>query len=221
MKNYSVITLAVVTASFWVCGCQPAPESDASGTRPQTMSSNGISSEELGLRLAMRDLWADHVWLTRDYINSAATDHPDKETVAERLLKNQDEIGSAVKPYFGDEASDKLTALLREHILIATEVVSFAKAGNDAGLATANAKWSVNANEIADLLSSANPDHWKQDEMRAMMQEHLKLTTDETVTRLKGDWKGNIMASDKALDQAMSMADMLSDGLVAKFPEKF
>ncbi len=185
------------------------------------MSANGISAEELWLRLAMRDLWADHVWLTRDYINSAATDHPDKETVAERLLKNQDEIGSAVKPYFGDEAGDKLTALLREHILIATEVVAFAKVGNDAGLKTANAKWSANANEIADFLNGANPDHWHKDEMRAMMQEHLKLTTDEAVARLKSDWKGNIQAFDKALDQAMAMADMLSDGLVAKFPEKF
>jgi hypothetical protein len=221
MQKISVTTLAFLATAIWIGGCQPAPEADPTDARPQEMAAKGISTDELGLRLAMRDLWADHVWLTRDYINSAAAGHPDTTVVAERLLRNQDEIGAAIKPYFGDEAGDKLTALLRDHITIATEVVTAAKAADNVALTAANARWSTNANEIADFLSGANAENWKQDEMRTMMQEHLRLTTDEATARLKGDWQGNIQAFDRALDQAMQMADMLSDGLVAKFPDKF
>ncbi|MEX2243984.1 MAG: hypothetical protein WD716_09085 [Fimbriimonadaceae bacterium] len=221
MKKHSVVTLACLATVVLAIGCEPAADTTPTDTRPQAVAESGISADELGLRLAMRDLWADHVWLTRDYINSASAGLADKDVVAERLLKNQDDIGNAVKPYFGEEAGAKLTELLREHIMIATEVVGAARSGNNEALDAANKQWSENADAIADFLSAANPENWPQAEMRSMMQEHLKLTTDEAVARLKGDWQANIQAFDKALDQAMMMADMLSDGVVAKFPDKF
>jgi len=222
MKKHSVVTVACLATAVLVVGCEPpADTTPTTDTSPQAIADSGISADELGLRLAMRDLWADHVWLTRDYINSASSGLSDKDVVAERLLKNQDDIGNAVKPYFGEEAGAKLTELLREHIMIATEVVGAAKSGDDAAQTAANTQWSENGNAIADFLSTANPESWPQDEMRSMMQEHLRLTTDEAVARLKGDWQANMEAFDKALDQAMTMADMLSDGVVMKFPDKF
>src|SRR3954447_23939180 len=81
------------------------------------------------LRTDMRKLWEDHITYTRNYIISALARLPDTDSVAKRLLANQDDIGNAVKPYYGDEAGQKLAALLKDHILIATEVVKAAKAG--------------------------------------------------------------------------------------------
>ncbi|GAB3351952.1 hypothetical protein [Lysobacter tyrosinilyticus] len=56
------------------------------------------------VRTAMRKLWEDHITYTRNYIISAFADLRDKDAIAKRLLANQNEIGTAIKPYYGDTA---------------------------------------------------------------------------------------------------------------------
>lgn len=70
------------------------------------------------------------------------------------------------------------------------------------------------------FLTDANP-NWDEDELSDMLHEHLSLTTDEAVARLQGDYQADIEAFDKVVDQAIEMADTLSDGIIAQFPEKF
>jgi hypothetical protein len=169
----------------------------------------------------MRKLWEDHITWTRIFIISAAADLPDKSAATERLLQNQVDIGNAIKPYYGDAAGDKLTTLLKEHITTAAEVVTAAKANNKAKLDDANKRWFANADQIADLLSGANPKSWPAADMRSMMHEHLNLTTTEAVSRLKGDWAADIAAYDKVHEQILHMADMLSSGIVKQHSAKF
>ena len=170
---------------------------------------------------AMRKLWEDHITWTRVFIISAAGDLPDKATATDRLLQNQVDIGNAIKPYYGDEAGNKLTALLKEHITTAADVVTAAKANDSAKLADANKRWYANADQIADFLSGANPKNWPPAEMRSMMKEHLDLTTKEAVARLHGDWAGDVAAYDAVHQQILHMADGLSMGIVNQFPKKF
>ncbi len=173
------------------------------------------------LRNAMRKLWEDHITWTRLFIVSAAADLPDKDATTQRLLQNQTEIGNAIKPFYGDAASDKLTALLRDHILISADLVGAAKAQDTAKKDEAAQRWSANADEVADFLSKANSKNWPAADMRKMMQEHLDLTTNEAVARLQGDWTADIAAYEKAHEQILQMADMLSDGIINQFPNKF
>ena len=99
-------------------------------------------------RSDMRKLWEDHVTWTRLYIVSAVADLPDKDATARRLLQNQTDIGDAVKGFYGDAAGVKLTSLLKEHIVIATEIIDAAKAGDAAKKDDASKRWVVNADEI-------------------------------------------------------------------------
>lgn len=174
----------------------------------------------LELKMAMRKLWEDHITYTRNYIISALADLPDKDAVATRLLKNQDDIGDAIKPYYGDDAGQKLSALLRDHILIATEVIEAAKNGDTDQLTAAQTKWSANGQEIAAFLSSANP-HWSQQDLEAMLQKHLDLTTGEVVGRLTNDWAKDIESYDAGHLHMLMFADILSDGIIKQFPSKF
>jgi hypothetical protein len=57
--------------------------------------------------------------------------------------------------------------------------------------------------------------------MRAMLREHLDLTTNEAVARLGGDWDADVRAYDRAHEQVLEMADMLSEGMVDQFPGRF
>ena len=174
----------------------------------------------VGLKMAMRQLWEEHITYTRNYIISALADLPDGDAVAKRLLKNQDDIGDAIKPFYGDEAGKKLSALLREHILIATEVVKAAKGGNQDQLAAAQTKWTANGKDIAAFLSSANP-NWLRNDLEEMLQKHLDLTTGEVVGRLTKDWAKDIESYDKGHLHMLMFADLLSDGITKQFPAKF
>jgi len=170
---------------------------------------------------AMRKLWEDHVTWTRLFIVSDLAGLPDKEQAATRLLQNQADIGNAIKPFYGDAAGDQLTKLLREHILTAAELLDAAKAGNTAAFEDAKTRWYANADEIATFLNTANPKAWPLDEMKDMMKSHLDLTLAEATARLNGDWSGDVAAYDKIHEQILGMADMLSQGIIHQFPNKF
>jgi hypothetical protein len=163
------------------------------------------------------------VW-TRQFIVSAATESgnlADIGPTTDRLLANQTDIGDALKPFYGEAAGGQVTALLRDHILTAAELVAAAKAGDSTSVEAASAAWYQNADDIATALNSLNPMHWPVDEMKAHMKDHLDLTLEEAVARLQGRYADDIAAYDKIHVQILGMADMLSDGIVAQFPAKF
>src|SRR5512140_869167 len=182
---------------MWTC----SPVAASAGTPVMTRSA---------FHDAMRKLWEDHITWTRLYIVSALADLPDKAATTERLLANQSDIGNAIKPFYGDAAGEKLTALLREHITTAAELVAAAKANDKAKQDDATKRWSKNADEIASFLSGANAKNWPPGEMKSMMHEHLNATTAEVVARLKSDWPADVAAYDTVHKQILEMADMLS-----------
>lgn len=170
---------------------------------------------------AMRKLWEDHITWTRLVIVSIANDLPDSGPTVQRLLQNQEDIGDAIKPFYGDAAGEQLSALLRDHILIAAEILQAAKSGDTAALNNAIERWYANADDIAAFLNAANPDNWPLEEMQSMMREHLDLTLQEAVAYLNGNHTASIAAYDQIHLQALEMADMLSEGIIRQFPKKF
>ena len=208
----AALTLGVVATAVAIT--PPGLHGAAHATKP----------DKLAFHDAMRKLWEDHVTWTRLFIVSAATlpdNLPDTGPTADRLLANQDDIGDALRPFYGDEVGDAVTALLREHILVAADIIAAAKAEDDAAVTAAVDTWYVNANQIADALNGINPKHWPQDEMRAMMKAHLDRTLDEALARLDGRYADDIDAYEQIHADILEMADMLSDGIIAQFPDQF
>lgn len=182
------------------------------------MHSSSVAATEL--RINMRKLWEDHVTWTRNVICCLVDNLPGADQAVKRLLENQDDIGNAIKPIYGDAAGNKLTALLHDHITISADVVKAAKAGDNTALDAANKTWYANADDISTFLSKANP-NWGLQDMKTMMHDHLKLTTDEAVARIRKDYDADVKAYDKVHQEILEMSDMLSDGIVKQFPAKF
>jgi len=170
---------------------------------------------------AMRKLWEDHVTWTRLAIVSLVAGLPDTSATVDRLMKNQADIGDAIRPFYGDAAGDRLTALLKDHIAIAAEIILAAKAGNQTSVNDGVARWYANADQIAAFLSRANPKNWEADMTRHMMHDHLDLTLKEAVAHLTGDYSTSVATYDAIHVQILAMADMLSSGIVAQFPQLF
>lgn len=216
MRGLIVIALLVLSLSVAVPVLLPAP-----ALGQGSVSTANVREKQFAFRNAMLALWEDHIAWTRLYIVSVAADLPDKDATAQRLLRNQADIGNAIKSFYGDAAGDRLTALLRGHILTAAELLAAAKVGDSTKMGDASKRWYANADEIAAFLSGANPRHWPLAEMKAMMRGHLDLTLEEASARLKADWAADIAAYDKVHRQILQMADMLSAGIIRQFPAKF
>jgi len=170
---------------------------------------------------AMRKLWEDHITWTRLVIVSVLNGLPDTPTTVARLLQNQADIGNAIKPFYGDTAGNQLTSLLHDHITIAAEILTAAKAGDNTALNDALSRWYANANQIAGFLHAANPKNWPLETMQQMMKTHLDMTLKEAVVYLKADYQGSVNAYEQVHLEILQMADMLSAGIVHQFHSMF
>jgi hypothetical protein len=166
----------------------------------------------------MRMLWEDHIVWTRNVILNVLDDLPGTNEAVARLLQNQVDIGNAIKPYYGNAAGDQLTSLLQSHITGAAAILT--ALNNNQDPTAAIEQWYLNADSIATFLSSANP-NWTFEEMQTMLHEHLDLTTAEALARLNGDYAADVAAYDAVHSAMMDMADMLAEGIVQQFPNKF
>ena len=193
---------------------------NADSVGPGASGSQSAVAHQAAFRAEMRKLWEDHIVWTRMVIVDVVAGTPDTNASLTRLLQNQTDIGDAIKPFYGDAAGTALTGLLRQHILIAGQLLTAAKSGDNAAFATANTAWYANAHDIAAFLAAAN-DKWSLAELDAMMKTHLDQTLAEAVARITGDWNGDVAAYDAVHLHILHMADVLSDGIIAKFPAAF
>jgi hypothetical protein len=175
-----------------------------------------LTPKSVALHASMRKLWEDHITWTRLAIIALEGETPDADATVARLLRNQVDIGNAIKPYYGAKAGNALTAELKSHILIAADVIAAAKAGDTAKLADAQKRWTANADSIAALLHGANPGHWPLATLRAEMHMHLRLTTEEAVAHLQQRWAADVAAYDRVHRHILHMSDLLADGIVAQ-----
>jgi len=183
--------------------------------------SNAVSPAAMSLKLALRRLWSDHVVWTREYVVAAVAGTPDAGAAATRLLKNQEDIGNAVVPLYGAAAGKALTDLLKQHIMIAVDLIKAAKTGDNPSFADNDRKWTENAEEIASLLSGANPQNWPKADVTDLLMQHLNLTKTEVVARLQSKWADDVAAFDQIFTEILTVSDVLADGIVKQFPDRF
>jgi len=211
----SVLTLAGGVLTATVSSADPG-HGGQSGPSPHSHQTS-----EQAFHDQMRKLWEDHVTWTRLAIVTFADGSAGFPATATRLLANQTDIGNAIKPYFGAAAGNRLTALLHDHITIAVELLQDAKAGDTAAFNDADARWYANANDIADFLAAANPRFWPDAMMRADMKVHLDQTLAEASDELGKNFTASVTDYEAIHLHILNMADMLSAGIVHRFPSRF
>jgi hypothetical protein len=193
----------------------------ASGHHEMTARAHAITTRELRLHDHMRKLWEQHVAWTRMAIVTFADGSAGFDATAQRLLRNQQDIGDAFAKFYGKRTGHHLAALLHDHITIAVEILQAAKAGDDGAVADASKHWYANSREIADFISSLDRHVWPRQEMRSMMKTHLDQTLAEAVDELTGHYHAGVREYGAIERHILEMADSLSAGIVQQFPGRF
>lgn len=179
-----------------------------------------VTPRQVALHDQMRVLWTDHVVWTRLAIVTFAEGSAGFDATAARLLQNQVDIGNAFKPFYGQTTGDRLTGLLREHILIAVELLQAAKAGDAAALEAARVRWYANADDISRFLASINPRWWPFNTVRTAMRTHLDQTLAEATHELTGDYPASVADYAEIQEHILAMADLFSSGIARQFPQR-
>ncbi|MDP4118794.1 MAG: acetylglutamate kinase [Bacillota bacterium] len=182
----------------------------------QTIFNRGLSYSQLQLSNTIRRLWNEHILWTRLFILSTAFNLPDLQFVTERLLQNPDDFAKALKPFYGEDKAMQFKQLLTDHLLIAAQLVNAAKAGDTVETDNQRKKWYANAEDIAKFLASINP-FWSESEWKDLFFDHLRMTEDEAVSILTGEYIKSIKDYDDIQAEALMMADAMTSGIIRQF----
>ncbi|MDF2836988.1 MAG: glycosyltransferase [Paenibacillus sp.] len=215
-----IVATCLLSASVWAGTVAARTEGDEETVRRNETGGICWTEAKIGLKTTMQRLWMEQALWTQSYLVSAFAGLDDQKPVLERLLRNQQDIGDAIKPYYGEEAGNDLAELLKEHILIAGQIVTATQAGNGADARKYNKEWHRNADDIAKFLSAANP-HWSYEELKASLEMRLALIAEVLEAMLAKDWEGSIEVFDKGEAHLIELADLLSEGIVKQFPDRF
>ena len=169
---------------------------------------------------SMRRLWEDQVTLTRTFIISSLAGLGDADAIALRLLANQDAIGTLIKPFYGAAAGDRLAVLLRDHVMLAADVLKAARHGDDELLTARQLAWAANADEVAAFLAEVNP-QWSRPALVQTMRRHLDLMTRQIKARLARDWTGDLEAAELSQAHTRALAELLTDGVLKQHRRRF
>lgn len=212
-KSKVLLMLFVTSFMFTLSSCKD--EDSVVAPDPLTKSSYRDLDD------SMQKLWADHMQWTFATVDAYFNNQGALQAQLGRLLKNQEDIGAAIVPYYGQAAGDQLTLLLKAHINGAVPVLQAAKEGNQSALEQAIADWRQNAEEISDFLTSANPKYWEKSHMRLHMDDHITQTIAYSVDLLKQDYSQAVIDYDIAFNNMMHFSKTLALGIAYQYPDKF
>lgn len=168
----------------------------------------------------MHILWEQHVYWTRLVMISIINHLPDEQATTKRLLRNANDFEKAFRFFYNEKISHDFGTLIRDHLLIAGEMVKAAAAGDNQSVINAEKRWYQNGDEIVNFLAAINP-YWSEGKMKEMWYEHLTLTKSEALTILNQQYPKSIAIFGRIEQEALLMADSFAGGLIKQFPERF
>lgn len=181
------------------------------GKSEKTMC-NQYTQKQINLMNRIRQLWGQHVYWTRFFIISTASDLDDLEPVTKRLLRNPKDFAELLAPFYGKKAANQFDKLFTEHLMIGAELVNAAKNGQTDKVNSARDRWYKNADEIAAFLSSIER-CWDESKWRNMLYSHLKMTEQEATLRLQKNYTADIKIFEEIENEAFKMADYMFYGI--------
>lgn len=184
------------------------------------ISINRRAEKKIALNQTLRELLAQHAFWIHNYIRATFFNSSDQQAVANRLIKNEEEIAHVLAAYYGKDTGAEFSSLLEQNTKLIGSLVN--ANNNPAQMNELKNRWNKNAEALATLLAKLNPEWaFSFDILKAGMQEQLALIMQEIEALQKNNWPRAIEIFDKHLNFALQIADELDKGIIKQFPNKF
>ena len=211
MRSSLLAVPLLVLASF--CLANPA----SAGT-PQ---SSGDPGAVLETKMALRDLWVEHVFWIRSYVlASKAGDEAQRKVAETEVVDNAKALAATISPFYGQAAADGLLNLLAGHWTAVrdydTATLAKSKTGQDKAVANATS----NAHDIAKFLSGANP-YLPEDTVFTLLAGHFGHHVAQITQITSRDFQDEAATWRAMRLHMFVISDAIADALVKQFPQRF
>ena len=179
---------------------------------PAKIAGQEAPASETALHLELRALWMEHVSWQRLHLVSDVSQLADVTAVANRLTRNQAELGSALAPFPGSSVGTQVADLLTVHVVRAGEFLQAARSADELARSAALEQWQASADSLAAFLASANP-FVDQTALKTLLRAHLEQLAVEMSARLNGDFAGEIAAHELVEEHILRISDAISRAL--------
>jgi hypothetical protein len=175
----------------------------------------------LETKMALRDLWVEHVFWIRSYVLATdAGDEAQRKVAEDEVVNNAKALAATITPFYGQEAADGLLKLLEGHWGAVrdynTATVDHSKAGQSQAVQAITA----NAHEIAKFLSGANP-YLPDDAVFGLLSAHGAHHVAQINEIAADDFRGEARTWQAMRKHMLLIADSITDALAKQFPDRF
>jgi hypothetical protein len=178
-------------------------------------------SAALTTRLALRDLWVEHIFWIRNYaIANQAANKQQAKVAADQVVDNATKIANSIAPLYGQPAADQLLKLLAGHWGAVKHYSDATVAKDTKGKQAAVTDLTSNAKAIAAFLAKANP-NLPENTLVAMLSAHGGHHVAQVDELAAHDYAGEARTWQMMRTHIVSLADTLTAALVKQFPDKF
>ncbi|MDF3932913.1 hypothetical protein [Pseudomonas citronellolis] len=187
-----------------------------------TFAANAPSAATaLDTRLALRELWLEHIFWIRDYAQAnQAGDSRQAKVAAEQVVANATAIANSIAPLYGQPAADQLLTLLAGHWGAVRHYSDASVAKDAAGRKAAVGELQSNAAAIARFLATANP-NLPENDLLGMLGAHGAQHIAQIDQLAAHDYAGEARTWQAMRAHILMLSDALASALVKQFPDKF
>ncbi|WP_342622456.1 hypothetical protein [Pseudomonas alkylphenolica] len=178
-------------------------------------------SAALTTRLALRDLWVEHIFWIRDYaIANQAGNRQHADVASQQVVSNATAIANSIAPLYGQPAADQLLKLLAGHWGAVKQYSDASVSQSASGKQAAVNDLGSNAKALAKFLSTANP-NLPEATLNTMLAAHGGHHIAQIDELGKKDYKAEAVTWQHMREHILGLADALTAALVKQFPDKF
>ncbi|WP_327438200.1 hypothetical protein [Pseudomonas donghuensis] len=178
-------------------------------------------SAVLTTRLALRDLWVEHIFWIRNYaIANQAGNRQQTDIASQAVVGNATAIANSIAPLYGQPAADQLLKLLGGHWSAVKQYSDASVSQSASGKQAAVTDLSNNAKALATFLASANP-YLPEATLNTLLAAHGGHHVAQIDELANKDYKAEAATWQHMREHILSLADALTAALVKQFPDKF
>ena len=186
-----------------------------------TAATTADTAAVLETKMALRDLWVEHIFWIRSYVlASHAGDQAQSKVAETEVVANAEALANTIAPFYGQPAADAFFKLLAGHWGAVRDYDTATVAKSQSGQSKAGASLTSNAQEIAKFLSGANP-YLPEDAVFSLLAAHGAHHVAQINQIASGDFQGESATWHAMRKHVMAIGDATVDALGKQFPDKF
>ncbi|MGE8063461.1 hypothetical protein [Pseudomonas sp. NPDC089547] len=186
-----------------------------------TPAAKPAESAALTTRMALRDLWVEHIFWVRNYaVANQAGNAKQAQVAANEVVSDATRIASSIAPLYGQPAADQLLKLLAGHWGAIKHYSDATVVKDKKGQQAAVDELTSNAKAIAAFLAKANP-NLPEPTLLTLLSAHGGHHVAQIDQLAAGDYAAEARTWGMMREHILTLSDALAAALVKQFPGKF